>query len=475
MNVTDINEFRIRTLGAVAEDASLQFDELLDGLPDAVVYRLRVDADGKRTLIWVSKSIERVIGIAREAAMADFGIWMSALDPSDLPRLMEAEQGAVASGERFRLDLHPTIDGRRRTFQIAAKPNPVGHGAVVWDGTVVDVTDQRGESAERERLATMLKNTTDFVAVVDLATGGNVFLNDSFRRALAVPDDLDLSQVPIEHVHEPDEAKRILEEAVPAAIEHGTWSGETTIRAFDGTLRAVTAVLLCHRGADGRPTHVSTVMRDISKERAAAERARLLTRELNHRVKNLFAIVSGMVGLTARATRTPEEMADALRDRIHALASAHALIQPAITGEEIRTAKVTLQNLIASVIEPHVHEMEQVELAGPVVSLRAEAASSLALVLHELATNAAKHGALSTERGTLSVEWEVGGVAPSRALALTWAESGGPPLAGKPDRSGFGSTLIDMTMRAQMAGTVTTEWETGGAVHRLTIPLNRLQ
>lgn len=229
------------------------------------------------------------------------------------------------------------------------------------------------------------------------------------------------------------------------------------------------------RFEDGAARRMLGTVRDITDRKEAEARERLLTRELNHRVKNLFAVVSGMIGLVSRVTNSPREMASALRDRIHALASAHALIQPAITGETMLSAKTTLQALLAVVIEPHLQDEERISVSGPVVSLQAEAATSLALVLHELATNAAKHGALSMPEGELAIDWTCEGDGPSRSLRLTWRERGGPPVEGPPRDKGFGSTLIDMTMRGQMAGTLETDWDGAGAVHRLTLPMSRLQ
>ena len=230
---------------------------------------------------------------------------------------------------------------------------------------------------------------------------------------------------------------------------------------------------------EGRAVRMVGTVRDVTERKNAESRERLLTRELNHRVKNLFAVVAGMIGLTARTAATPKAMAAALRSRVQALASAHALIQPAITGETIETADVTLQTLAAAILEPHMRgAADAVTLSGPPVPLKPNVASSLALVLHELATNAAKYGALSTPDGRLAIEWSVERDDDGQRdtdLRVTWSETGGPTISAPPDRKGFGSTLIDMTVRGQMNGSIHSEWDEKGVRHDLRLPLDRLR
>ena len=121
---------------------------------------------------------------------------------------------------------------------------------------------------------------------------------------------------------------------------------------------------------------------------------------------------------------------------------------------------------------------DAVTLSGPPVPLKPNTASSLALVLHELATNAAKYGALSSSDGRLAIKWSVerdDGALRDTDLRVTWSETGGPTISAPPDRKGFGSTLIDMTVRGQMNGSIHTEWDEKGVRHELRLPLDRLR
>ena len=226
---------------------------------------------------------------------------------------------------------------------------------------------------------------------------------------------------------------------------------------------------------NNQATRLLGTVRDVTERKDAEARERLLTRELNHRVKNLFAVVSGMIAMTARSAGSTKEMGKSLRDRVQALARAHALIQPAVTGEALTTTEVTLQTLAAAILEPHTRTAEAVSLSGPALALSPNASSSLALVLHEMATNAAKYGALSAPEGKLALDWQIERADTAEArLHLIWSETGGPTITAKPDHKGFGSTLIDMTVRGQMGGTLDADWKAAGVRYELSLPVGRL-
>lgn len=205
-------------------------------------------------------------------------------------------------------------------------------------------------------------------------------------------------------------------------------------------------------------------------ERKQAEEARLIVlRELNHRVKNLFAVAIGMVGMTARTSATVEEMGEALTGRLRALSRAHELIRSAVTSEGQQPQGTTINAVIASVLEPHV-SAGRLKLDGPEVPLGPGGATSLALVLHELATNAAKHGALSRSDGEVAIGWGIEG----EGLDLIWVERGGPALAGPPTSKGFGSDLARLSARGQLGGDIAYDWKGEGVEITLRVALKRL-
>lgn len=219
---------------------------------------------------------------------------------------------------------------------------------------------------------------------------------------------------------------------------------------------------------DGVPVRVVGTARDITERRNAEHRSSLLIQELNHRVKNLFAITSGMITLTARSAETPGEMGKALSGRIHALSCAHDLVQPAIIGDPDQAEAISLTKLLNSVLEPHLASDDDCRLDGPEVRLEPRSASNLALVFHELATNAVKYGALSAPSGRVEVSWTFG-EGDDGVLALTWRETGTPDLQ-IPATSGFGSKLIEETVTGPLLGTWSRRWVEPGLRCEMTIP-----
>lgn len=214
-----------------------------------------------------------------------------------------------------------------------------------------------------------------------------------------------------------------------------------------------------------------SAQREIAERKQAEQERLVILRELNHRVKNLFAITAGMVSMTARTASSTQEMAQSLGGRLRALASAHELIRPAVASDSQKPEDTRVATLIARVLEPHVADRaRQLALDGPDIAVGPAGATSLALALHEFATNAAKYGALSNEAGRVSISWRV----ESGLVLLDWVERGGPPVAGPPARSGFGTKLARMSARGQLGGDVKLSWEPEGLVIQLHARQERL-
>jgi two-component sensor histidine kinase len=210
---------------------------------------------------------------------------------------------------------------------------------------------------------------------------------------------------------------------------------------------------------------------DLEQERASGEAHQALARELNHRVKNLFAIASGLVSMTARSSATTKDMADALRGRLGALSRAHELARPVLAADHHLNQATTLGALVTAILAPYVAgTSDRLEVAGPPVPVGANAVTNMSLVLHELATNAAKYGSLSSDSGRLRIDWRVDG----ENVELVWVESGGPRLAGPPEHEGFGGQLARRSVSGQLGGALTHEWAPDGLNLRMTLALDRL-
>jgi PAS domain S-box-containing protein len=203
----------------------------------------------------------------------------------------------------------------------------------------------------------------------------------------------------------------------------------------------------------------TVILRDITERRANEEARLMLAREVDHRAKNALAVVQSLVTLTDAPTK--EAFVTAIRGRISALARAHSLLA------QNRWQGAELARIIEEETGPY-QKPGQIRCTGPEVMLEPNAVQPVSLIVHELATNAVKYGALSIPRGHIDVAWDV---RPDGELRLVWKESGGPPV-GKPRTSGFGSTLITTVGGQQLGGRIDIEWPRDGVRFTAELPPN---
>jgi PAS domain S-box-containing protein len=362
---------------------------------------------------------------------------------------------------------HRTRSGEVRDVLVRVQGVRLG-GREVTYGAHFDITARKAAEARLARLAAILEATPDFVGIAEAGGGGRVlYLNAPFRHALGLAEG-EAPDLTLLDCHPPGIGRMLAEEALPAAARDGAWIGESAVRTADGRLLPVSQLVLAHRDAAGGIESWSTIMRDLSAQKRAEEERLLLAREVDHRAKNILAVVQAALRLTPRGD--PQAYARAVEGRVMALARAHTLLaERRWTGAELRAL---VQGELAGFLSPGPPEAgatPRVELAGPPVTLPPAAAQGLSMALHELATNATKYGALSVPTGQVTVSWEVAEAA--GRLRLRWAEAGGPPLAGPPARLGFGSRVIETTIRQQLGGAVRRAWNPGGLVCALELPL----
>jgi PAS domain S-box-containing protein len=245
---------------------------------------------------------------------------------------------------------------------------------------------------------------------------------------------------------------------------------ETVRQRKDGSFIDISLTISPIRNSSGKIVGASKIARDITELRKARDRQHLLMREMNHRVKNLFALSGSIVGLSARSTKSPQELAEATRARLAALARAHALTF-AQGFDEAAHEPTTLQSLVRTIIAPFDEpEAPHIALSGIDVEVSSSAVTSLALLLHEFATNATKYGALSAATGTVEVIFGEEG----EAIVVDWIERGGPPVAAPDNREGFGAVLSRIAVSNQLAGEMVRDWRPEGLAIRLSVPRSRL-
>jgi two-component sensor histidine kinase len=205
---------------------------------------------------------------------------------------------------------------------------------------------------------------------------------------------------------------------------------------------------------------------DITDISVAEQHQRLLIHELNHRVKNTLATVQAMATQTMRNTATPRPVQEALTSRLIALAKAHDIL----TRQSWDGADIT--DVVMDVLGVHAggERRPPIDVAGPQLRLEPRLALALSMALHELATNATKYGALSSEGGRVSVTWSLARQPGGRSLLrLAWRERGGPPVR-PPAHKGFGSRLLERTLTSDLAGDVEIRYEPSGLVCTVAVP-----
>lgn len=208
---------------------------------------------------------------------------------------------------------------------------------------------------------------------------------------------------------------------------------------------------------------------DVTQRKQAEEAHELLAGEMSHRVKNLLQIATTLTQITSRSSTSKEEMAQDLTNRLMALGRAQDLVRPAL-GCKVEAA--LLGDLISVLLAPYDEKDASVRIrvSVPKVNVGEASSTTLALVIHELATNSAKYGALSSPRGTLDVSC----TGDDDEIVITWAERGGPPVVAPAQTDGFGSKLIHRSMATQLGGAVAFDWAEEGVVVTILMKRSRL-
>lgn len=213
------------------------------------------------------------------------------------------------------------------------------------------------------------------------------------------------------------------------------------------------------------------VFLDVTGRKQAEESNELLAGEMSHRVKNLLAIASGLTSITSRNASSIEDMARQLTNRLTALGRAHDLVRP-LPGHGKKDA--LLGDLLSVLLAPYDDLgafSGRIRVSVPRMGVGEGAATTLALILHELATNSLKYGALSSDTGTL----DVSSADQEDQVVVVWTESGGPPVASPTGQGGFGSKLINRAMSLQLGGTITCDWAAEGVIVTLKMDRESLQ
>jgi PAS domain S-box-containing protein len=352
---------------------------------------------------------------------------------------------------------HATLGRRVYDYIFVPVLNAAGEVEAIA-GTTRDVTERKQAEqalAESEmRLRALVTASSD--AVYRMSPDWSVLRVLHGRDFMA--DTTDPSRTWLETYIHPDDQQHVMETINQAVRTKSVFELEHRVRRVDGSFGWTFSRAVPLLDAKGELAEWFGMASDVTERRQAEQHREMLMAELDHRVKNTLATVQSLAASTLRS----DERQKALSGRLAALAHAHNLLA------ESKWEGAGLAGIVETALAPY--RGERVALAGADVRLGPRAAQTLSMTLHELATNAAKYGALSSPRGRLDVSWEVAGPAEARRLVLNWVEAGGPSVT-KPSRTGFGSKLIELGVAHELRGETELEYRPEGLRCKLTIPL----
>jgi PAS domain S-box-containing protein len=432
------------------------------------------DVDLETNLVRGTPQFFRIMGLPPDTGVTPIQTMRNLRHPEDGERLVQGFVAARDGGDEDYEAEYRIIwpDGAVRWI--------FGRGKVIRDdtgkayryaGVDIDITDRRNAEEAVERLAAIVESSDDAIVGKDLDGTIRAWNAGAMRLFGYEPDEI--IGEPVTLLIPEDRLEE--ETEIIARISRGERisSYETVRQRRDGSLIDVSITVSPIRDGKGRVIGASNVTRDITERKRAETQRNLLLREMRHRVKNLFSLTSGIVSLSARSAASADELAEAIRDRLGALARAHEMtLQTVDHGEHADSRPATLSQLIEAILAPYrdPSKHNRIQIVGPKIEISGRSFANIALLFHELATNAAKYGSLSTTDGAVRVVCRI----EDGHVLVRWEENGGPHVTGPPSEQGFGSRLAEATVVGQLGGTISREWRPEGLVLSIDVLAERL-
>jgi PAS domain S-box-containing protein len=434
-----------------------QSSALLEALPAAIY---KTDPEGRIT--FYNEAAAQLWGCRPELGTSTFcGSW-KLYWPDGTPLPHDQCPMAIALKERRPIRGMEAVaerpDGTRVPF--IPYPTPLYDSSGTFIGAVnmlADISERKSHEDNENLLASIVSNSDDAIVSKNLdgtITSWNIGAERLFGYLAAeIIGKPILVLIPAERQNE---EPMILERIGRGErIDHY----ETVRRRKDGSLVDVSLSVSPVKSGN-KVVGAAKIVRDISEKKRAEERMLLLAREVDHRANNLLAVVQAAIQLSTGDT--VDSMKAAIMGRVRALGHAHSLLSAS------RWAGADLRRLIEEELAPYNENDGRIQIDGQSRALPPELAQSMALALHELATNAAKYGALSIPEGKIRIEWKPVGA--SRML-LRWSENGGPAVV-PPTKSGFGTVAIERMFRGQLDGDIRFDWRPEGIVCEIIFAAN---
>jgi PAS domain S-box-containing protein len=320
------------------------------------------------------------------------------------------------------------------------------------------------ESEVRWRL---IAETLPNLVWTDLPDGQCDWLSSQWGKYTGIPEQELLGLNWLNRVIHPDDRERTLACWQAACDGRADYDLEYRIRRYDGEYRWFKTRGVPLRDASGKIVYWFGTCTDIEDIRSAEKREQVLMREVNHRAKNMLALVQAIARQTVFSN--PKDFIARFDARLQALAVSQDLLVKSGWKE------IPLETLIRTQLAHFADILDvRIRLSGPALHLTAAAAQTIGIILHELSTNASKYGALSTDVGEVNISWHVGQLnGGDPQVVLIWTEQGGPPVPA-PTRSGFGTTVLGNFAKMSLKATTVLEYASSGLIWKLTCPVNQL-
>ena len=434
------------------------------------------DWDIKRDRVTADERFAKLYSVPIDEAARGLPIeeFFSSIHPDDRVRVQAdiAEAMAKLGAARFEYRLVQS-DGSIRWVVASGKVDGDDQGrAARFPGVVVDITAERRiaeQLAESEQRFRLLADSMPQIVWSTLPDGFHDYYNARWYEYTGVPDGSTDGEGWNDMFHPEDQQRawevwrHSLETGEPYHIEY-------RLRHNSGIYRWVLGRALPMRDTTGRIIRWFGTCTDIHETKLAQEEREVIAQELSHRIKNIFAVIGGIVSLAARSHPEAAEFAERLRGRIFALGRAHDFVRPHSRASQPRANPGSLTGLVAELLQPYNDgEVSRVVFTGPDADIDDGVATPLALLFHELATNAAKYGALSSPEGRVEIATSIEG----DEYRLAWREHGGPKPA--PSAAGFGTKLISLSVEGQLHGRIERHFGDEGLEVLVTLPREQLR
>lgn len=453
------------------EEAERQLDdarrwmELAQEAGGVATYRMDIPAND----LWWSRSVYTLYGLEQGNAPPTLDIWLSSIHPDDRPAVERAAVAAIEQGReinhQFRVILPGTgkirwIHDRGKVERDASGAPQRLHGVNIDITSLREVQEQLAQSEERFRRT--FEHANVGVTHVDIE-GRFLRVNDRLCQLLG-RSPAELTSLTFQDITYPEDLGTDLEQLDSLiAGEIDCYTMEKRYIRPDGSLIWADLSVALLRDCSGKPIHLVSIISDIHHRKQAEEQLQLVLGEANHRVKNLLTVVGAVVRSSVRTAENATDLADKISGRLAGIAASHDLL----VGKSIDGGD--LEQLIHRQLEIFAGSARQrVILEGPSTHLGPKAVQAFGMVLHELATNACKYGALSQDKGSVHVTWVVD--EDGDRLSFEWVEKDGPQV--KPtERKGFGLRTMQRMLTNTLGGEAEHHLLPSGALFKASLPL----